>query len=139
MPIASGGLVNRLMDSPADRLKWARQNAGFESAREVADRIGVPYGTYVGHENGSRGITAKAGERYARLLRVSPAWLLYGKATDQMRLDAVRPGFSEPDPATAKGIDITVHNGTAKIVATVNRRNFEELLEKVQALRPLLK
>jgi hypothetical protein len=34
--------------------------------------------TYLGHENGSRGISAKKAEVYARKYKVREQWLLYG-------------------------------------------------------------
>ena len=39
--------------------------------------MNIPHQTYMAHENGSRGFT-KAAERYARLFKVTPQWLLFG-------------------------------------------------------------
>lgn len=66
-------------DPRAERLRQARQNAGFESAAEAARRHGWSVPTYSGHENGSRGFTADTAQDYARAFRVSPSWLLYGQ------------------------------------------------------------
>lgn len=41
--------------------------------------LNIPYGTYSGHENGSRGIKDDDILRYARVFRVSPAWLAFGE------------------------------------------------------------
>lgn len=68
-----------IMISKAERLRQARQNAGFESAAEAARRHGWSVPTYSGHENGSRGFTADTAQDYARAFRVSPSWLLYGQ------------------------------------------------------------
>lgn len=67
-----------LMESVADRLKIARENAGFESVADAARALGVSYPTYAGHENGSRGLRRDAVTKYARRFKVSADWLLTG-------------------------------------------------------------
>jgi len=62
----------------AARLKQARIGRGFTSARIAADYLGVPYGTYSGHENGSRGFKDAELRHYAKIFRVSPSWLAFG-------------------------------------------------------------
>lgn len=64
-----------------ERLRHARELRGFPSAAEAARAIGVPYGTYSGHENGSRGITRENVTEYAKKFRVSPHWMLTGDGT----------------------------------------------------------
>jgi SOS-response transcriptional repressor LexA len=59
------------------RLREAREAAGFKTAKDAAQSMGVPYGTYSLHETGARGI-ARAVELYARRLHVSVDWLLRG-------------------------------------------------------------
>lgn len=61
-----------------ERLAVARRAAGFESAAAAARALGMPYPTYAGHENGSRGVRANL-ERYARKYGVSTDWLLTEK------------------------------------------------------------
>ena len=77
------------MNMPADRLRQARERAGFPSAKSAAEAMGVPVATYVQHENGSRGYPAGRAERYGRFLKVAPEWLLYGRQGD----DAVAAGL----------------------------------------------
>lgn len=60
-----------------ERLRQARKHAGFNSAAEAAESLGVRYPTYAGHENGTRGVP-RAAEKYARRFRVSLDWLLRG-------------------------------------------------------------
>lgn len=67
------------MSSAAERLKQARENAGYESASSAAEAMGVAVSTYVQHENGVRGFPANRAERYARFFRVAPEWLLYNR------------------------------------------------------------
>lgn len=69
------------METPADRLKKARLDAGYGNAREAADALGANYTTYGQHENGTRGIPAKAAEQYAKKFKVSLDWLLAGKTS----------------------------------------------------------
>lgn len=61
------------------RLKWARERRGFVSAAKAAEYLGIPYGTYSGHENGKRGIKDPELEMYARAYRVSLPWLAFGE------------------------------------------------------------
>lgn len=59
-----------------ERLILARKRAGFETAVEAAQALGVKYGTYAGHENGSSGFRADKGELYARRFKVRFEWLM---------------------------------------------------------------
>lgn len=69
-----------VMSAAGDRLKQARERAGYSSAKGAAEAMGVPVPTYIQHENGARGFPAARAERYARFFRVAPEWLLYGKS-----------------------------------------------------------
>lgn len=62
-----------------ERLKIAREKAGFLFAKEAAEAMGIPVSTYTQHENGRRGFPAKRAPQYARKFKVSEEWLLYGK------------------------------------------------------------
>ena len=66
------------MTDPAERLRIARLRAGYETAKDAAEAMGIAVSTYLGHENGSRGYPAKKAEVYARKFKVREAWLLYG-------------------------------------------------------------
>lgn len=69
--------ANRMND-PAERLRIARLRAGFETGKEAAESMGIKVSTYLGHENGSRGIKAAMATRYAKKFKVSEQWILYG-------------------------------------------------------------
>ena len=69
------------MTSPAIRLKNARIDAGYSSAKLAAEAMGVSVPTYIQHENGTRGYPADRAQRYARFFRTTPEWLLYGRNT----------------------------------------------------------
>jgi len=70
---------------PGQRLREARIAAGYETAADAAEAMGVPRSTYVQHENGSRGYPANRAARYARFFGVSPEWLLYGQGGARSR------------------------------------------------------
>lgn len=75
------------MSGASDRLKLARERAGYESAKSAAEAMGVPVATYIQHENGARGFPAARAERYARFFRVTPEWLLYGRVGDAQSIE----------------------------------------------------
>lgn len=72
------------MKEPFERLKDAREKAGFEEATDAAGALGVKVPTYLGHENGSRGFKAKA-DIYARKYGVSVEWLLFGRGSRERK------------------------------------------------------
>jgi SOS-response transcriptional repressor LexA len=69
------------MTDASERLKQAREKSGWHSAKAAAEAMGVKVATYIQHENGTRGFPAERAARYARFFRVTPEWLLYGKAS----------------------------------------------------------
>jgi len=62
----------------ASRLKEARKRAGYESPSDAARAMGAELPTYLGHENGSRGLS-RAATRYADFYKVRLDWLLTGR------------------------------------------------------------
>jgi len=80
-----------LMDTPGERLKLARERAGYDTAKAAAEAMGAAVATYIQHENGSRGFPAARAERYAKFFRVAPEWLLYkrGDPDDGVTTDSV--------------------------------------------------
>lgn len=84
------------------RLKEARKRAGFRTAKEAAESLGVAYPTYSQHENGTRGILREA-ELYARRFKVSLDWLLRGKGADTLAgfPEDTAPDFDQPSKPNA--------------------------------------
>lgn len=78
---------------PHERLQEARVAAGYASARQAADAMGVSPNTYAQHENGTRGLPAGRAARYAKFYRVAPEWLLYGRG--KMAAPEPRPELVE--------------------------------------------
>lgn len=62
----------------SERLKDARQKAGFRSAAEAAERFGWVSSTYASHENGTRGVKPDDVKKYALAFRSDPGYLLFG-------------------------------------------------------------
>ncbi len=65
--------------SISERLKEAREEAGYKFAADFATKHGIHPNTYRNHENGFRGIKTPQAEKYAKLLKVSVSWLLTGE------------------------------------------------------------
>lgn len=61
-----------------ERLRLAREQAGFETAVAAARRFNWPETTYRHHENGTRDFPKDKAEIYARAFRVRAEWLLLG-------------------------------------------------------------
>lgn len=64
------------------RLRAARAKR-YRTAKEAAAAMGVPYGTYSGHEAGSRGFNEEDAERYAKFFRVSAEWIMFGRGEEE--------------------------------------------------------
>jgi transcriptional regulator with XRE-family HTH domain len=73
-------MKNKLTEEMGLRLRSARRAAGYKSARAFAIQHGISQSTYSQHETGKRSLVSKALLRYCQLFRISPAWLLTGKA-----------------------------------------------------------
>jgi SOS-response transcriptional repressor LexA len=72
------------MPTPHERLRRAREKAGFATAREAAEAMRVNQTAYYNHENGWRGLTRKAAD-YARFFNVSADWILTGRGDMEAR------------------------------------------------------
>lgn len=62
---------------PCERLRIAREAAGYRSAADAAAAIGANSNTYASHENGNRGL-GRAASRYAKAYKVDKSWLTDG-------------------------------------------------------------
>lgn len=120
------------MESPADRLKAAREKSGYDSAKGAAEAMGVPVATYIQHENGSRGYPAERAARYARFFRTTPEWLLYGRELSE-NLQAAQLGPQLPvQGSVAAGVwrevlehpesEWTYFTGSPDVRAPINHR-----------------
>lgn len=63
-----------------ERLRQARQAAGYANPIDFYNAFDIPQGTLANHEGGSRGFDASEARRYAELLgNVTAGWLLTGE------------------------------------------------------------
>ena len=66
------------METEVDRLRLARQNAGYETAAAAIRHFRWTKSTTYCHENGLRGLTSSEAAKYAQAYGVSLDWLLTG-------------------------------------------------------------
>ncbi len=71
--------MNETELEPKDRLRKARELAGYESPTEAARALRVNKNTYISHENGNRPLSKNAAAQYALKLNTTAGWLLYGE------------------------------------------------------------
>ena len=69
----------RVMNERHERLRQARQQAGFRSAQAAADALGVSGSTYRAHENGQNDFSLDEAAVYARKFNADPIWIMTGE------------------------------------------------------------
>lgn len=68
------------MNTPNDRLKLIRKEAGYDSPSDAARALkDINVNTLISHENGNRAISRKAAEKYADAFGRTAGWLLFGE------------------------------------------------------------
>jgi SOS-response transcriptional repressor LexA len=72
-----------IMETPAQRLKLAREKAGYTSAKAGADALGIKEAGYRHHENGTRDISYRAAQRYAKFFKTTAEWLIDGAKEEE--------------------------------------------------------
>lgn len=103
------------METPADRLRHARIEAGFQKASDAIKRFGWTEQTYYSHENGRRSFHDDAPE-YAWAFKVSLEWLLTGKG-------------AKPDAELNEFID------DFKSLGSADRRTVAQMVRSLRASR----
>lgn len=77
-------MSNKLTEQIASRLRDARIDSGFKSAKDFANSHDIPASTYSQHETGKRSINAELILNYSKLLQINPYWLLTGKGSTKL-------------------------------------------------------
>lgn len=67
------------MTDASERLREAREKAGFRSAAAAADALGVRASTYRAHENGQNEFGYREAQFYGRKFGVDTSWILEGR------------------------------------------------------------
>lgn len=79
------------LDSPGERLRWARKQHGrYDTPTEAARAFGWPVSTYLGHENGDRNPSREAAKRYAKAYNIRWEWLLENDGSPMAKLKPVK-------------------------------------------------
>jgi len=118
----------------AERLKHSRISAGFKTASAAAEYMGVPYGTYSGHENGSRGIKEEELRQYSKIFKVSLYWLAFGANRPKVKLNLIGQAGSQPAKTSTgqKILEIDppfpIASGTKALLVTTD--DFEPMVSK---------
>lgn len=82
---------NKPMETMGDRLKKAREEAGFSSARQAALRHNWTVSTYSAHENGQNDFDEDGAKVYGRAFHTSAGWLLTGEGIpDKLNIVGVK-------------------------------------------------
>lgn len=74
----SSGSYSLLKAEIRDRLKKARIELGFKTAKDFAENKGIKTSTYTLHEAGTRSMSFEVIELYSTFLKITPTWLLTG-------------------------------------------------------------
>ncbi len=64
---------------PFERLREAREKAGFERATHAASALGMKTSSYLAHENGQNKFRYEHAVKYAKKFKVKPEWLMSGE------------------------------------------------------------
>lgn len=70
--------VQHVRMTPGQRLRIAREKAGFQTVADAAKALKLNPNTFTSNENGNRPISRKMAPVYADKLGVDAGWLLYG-------------------------------------------------------------
>jgi phage repressor protein C with HTH and peptisase S24 domain len=117
--VLKGDNLDSMDQTMSDRLRLARENAGFSSARSAALAIGVNPSTYGAHENGQNNFKPKDADFYARAFGVSAAWLLTGIPLVEEDLNA---GYGLDRP-----INIDIEHNIPESYASLKEQGTEPL------------
>jgi RimJ/RimL family protein N-acetyltransferase len=113
------------LTTPGGRLRYAREQAGYKTARAFYEKIGVKQPTYSGHESGTRAFDFQAAASYAdQLGNCTAAWLMGGGrgAQDSVFIDP----WPRPLPARQN------FTGTHAVLEPLHRRHVADLWEAAQ-------
>jgi len=119
----------------ADRLKLARTNAGYRSAKSAAEAMGAKVQTYIAYENGTRRTSNQEKIRgMAEFFGVSPEWLLMGVESSP----AARGAAGFPDATAAEERPAARRTGFSPVaeVMQVSNRGPGKALVRIEKVLP---
>ncbi len=92
----------------ASRLRKARQEAGFKSAKAFALFYGTKPSTYAQHESGARKIKSELIVGYSAALQLNPHWLLTGSGVPYLKNHTDTTGLSTAEDLAPYGQQINL-------------------------------
>lgn len=122
------------------RLRSARERAGYASASEAATVFGWKVPTYIGHENGSRGFSVETAASYGRAFRVPAEWLLFGGTAKEEQEGDIPTTPPKEDEAFVPVYDVAASAGHGVLVeseeVTCNMAFDRRFLRRMTDARP---
>lgn len=101
-----------MIEETHDRLKQAREAAGFETAEVAGAALGIPASTYRSLENGTRGLSKEHALKIAKKYKVSPAWLFFG---DEYSVEHIKPKSGTKIPRIDNAVYSTREEHSARV------------------------
>jgi phage repressor protein C with HTH and peptisase S24 domain len=103
-----------MMNPKAQRLRWARQAAGYPNAASFARAAAISEVTYRAYENGTRNLPEGAARELAQKLGINWIWLFTGEGEPRLQRKG-RAGESAPvspfPPAPSAGAEVDLATG----------------------------
>jgi DNA-binding XRE family transcriptional regulator len=127
------------MSDMSDRLKSAREGAGFGSARKAAEAFGWKVSTYSAHENGQNKYAGNTARKYAKAFKTRASWLLVGDEPIKTEsLDHIEFDLSINVTLDQRMLESTIETLLASLCNV--DRNVAEILAKaaIEIARPQL-
>lgn len=109
--------MDSAMKHMSERLRVAREEAGFPSATKAAEALGVSASTYRAHENGQNEYGVSEANAYARKFNVSPIWLMFGAGDKMKDQESPQPEY---DGSPVAEIDVRAGMGGGGVPEIVN-------------------
>lgn len=116
------------LDTPGKRLRFARERAGFKTAKDAAKKAGIGEVSWRAYENDQHGYSKKA-TAIAKLLGVSVEWLLDGGPIVEPDV----PALAKPDVSTSlqaadielvRRVDISYAMGDGSVIEDYPETDF---------------
>lgn len=124
----------------SENLRRYREQAGFKSAKEFADLIGVQYSTYVNYENSDREPRFDIVSKIAKALNISIDQLMgFEKPEDKIqryRQKLQNLGFSVLFQDVNSGYNVLIENRDG-LISEFSSQDFMELMKNIESSKEL--
>lgn len=124
----------------SENLRRYREQAGFKSAKEFADLIGVQYSTYVNYENSDREPRFDIVSKIAKALNISIDQLMgFERPEDKIqryRQKLQNLGFSVLFQDVNSGYNVLIENRDG-LISEFSSQDFMELMKNIESSKEL--